>query len=281
MSKRKRVAAKTLARPELVLVVSDLHCGSTVALMPPDFETIEGNKIEHNAVQAFLWACWQDLAHWLQTETAGANYATVINGDVIEGDHHATKQIWSKDTSDHVAAAAAVLQPVLARSSHFFIVQGTECHTNNHEVSLGKILRAQNNPDTGLPAFGRLLLTVRGCRCAFSHHIGTATRGWTKATQLASVLSEERLQAVRNGEPPPQVICRAHRHDFGTYSDGRGTVIASPPWQMLTRFGHKVVPEARTQPGAYLLDWRGLPEGSLPKVHERIYQAPAQTGVEL
>jgi hypothetical protein len=269
------------ARPELVLVISDLHVGSTVGLLPPNYQTIEGNVIELNAVQRFLWEAWQDMNEWVARETAGSNYAVVINGDLIEGDHHGTKQIWSKDTSDHVAAAAEVLQPVLSRASSFFIVQGTESHTNNHEISLGKILRAEKNPDTGLPAFTRLHLSVRGCLCAFRHHIGTSVRSWTNATQLAAVLAEETIQAVNNGEAPPQVVCAAHRHKFGTYSNGRGAVIVSPPWQLLTRFGHKVVPEARTQPGAYLLDWRGLPDGSLPRVHERLYAAPKQSTVTL
>lgn len=268
-------------RPELVLVLSDLHVGSTVGLLPPKHRTIEGNVIELNAVQAFLWDAWRDMLRWVEDTTAGANYAVVINGDLIEGDHHGTKQIWSKDTADHVAAAADVLQPVLARASHFFIVQGTESHTNNHEISLGKILRAQTNPDTGLPAFTRLHLSVHGCRCAFRHHIGTSVRAWTGATALAAVLAEETIQAVSNGEAAPQVVCAAHRHKFGTYTNGRGTVVVSPPWQMLTRFGHKVVPEARTQPGAYLLDWRGKPQGALPQIHERLYCAPAQAAIEL
>lgn len=269
------------ARPELVLVLSDLHVGSTVGLMPPGTTTVNKNEIKPNAIQDFLWASWQDMLGWVEGETAGSNYAIVINGDIIEGDHHGTKEIWGKDTSDHVTAAETLLRPLLSRCSHFFIVQGTECHTNNHEISIGKILRAQINPDTNLPAFARLHLTVRGCRCAFRHHIGTSIRAWTGATQLAAVLAEETIQAVNNGEQPPQVVCAAHRHKFGTYSNGRGTVIVSPPWQMLTRHGHKVVPEARTQPGAYLLDWRGLPDGALPKVHERLYCAPAQTAVEI
>lgn len=268
-------------RPELVLVLSDLHVGSTVGLMPPDFETVEGNKIEHNAVQRFLWESWLDMNEWLSRTTEGANYAVVINGDLIEGDHHGTKQIWSKDTSDHVRAAEICLQPVLSRAVSLFIVRGTECHTNNHEVSLGRILKAVNNPDTGLPSFDRLHLSVNGCRCVFRHHIGTSIRSWTGATQLAAVLAEETIQAVNNGEPPPQVVCAAHRHKFGSYTNGHGTVVISPPWQMLTRHGFKVVPEARTQPGAYILDWRGKPEEALPHVHELIYSAPVQNYIKI
>lgn len=249
--------------------------------MPPGYTTLEGQEIKLSAVQQFLWAAWLDMLAWVEREAAGANYAVVMCGDAVEGDHHGTKQIWSKDVADQINAAEMALRPLRARATNFFFVQGTECHVNNGEITLGKIMRADNNPDTGLPGFNRLHLTVHGCRCAFRHHIGTSIREWTGATQMASVLAEEVLQAVKNGEQPPQVVCAAHRHKFGSYTNGKGTVVISPPWQMLTRHGFKVVPEARTQPGAYLLDWRGLPEGSLPKVHERLYCAPAQTPVVL
>jgi hypothetical protein len=34
-------AVKTNARPKLVFVLSDLHCGSTLAVIPPGFQTLE------------------------------------------------------------------------------------------------------------------------------------------------------------------------------------------------------------------------------------------------
>jgi predicted MPP superfamily phosphohydrolase len=274
-------APLTPKRPECVLVLSDLHVGSTVGILPKGFQTAEGNEIGLNAIQEFLWAAWQDMCAWAHRTLDAANFVIVINGDCIDGDHHGTKQIWSKDTSDQVKACIELLQPLTYRASKLYIVRGTESHTNNTEASVGAALRAERNPTNGQHAFDRLHLTVHGCRIAVSHHISTSIKSWTNATAYAAVLAEETIQAVNNGEAPRQVICRAHRHKFGSYTNGRGTVIVSPPWQMLTRFGHKVVTEARTQPGAYILDWRGLPEGALPKVHERLYQAPPEPEISL
>lgn len=264
------------------MVLSDLHVGSTVGLVPPGYVTLEGQEITQSPIQKFLWEAWLDMLKWAEERLAGANYALVINGDMIDGDHHGTKQIWSKDTNDQIAAAAMLVEPLTRRAAKVFVVRGTESHTNNAEASLGKILRAERNPAAPqLSTFDRLNLTVRGCRCAFRHHIGTSIRSWTNATQLASVLAEETIQATNNGERPPQVVGVAHRHKFGCYSNSHGMVVVSPPWQMLTRYGHKVVPEARTQPGAYILDWHGKPEGALPTVHERLYQAPAEPEITL
>jgi hypothetical protein len=131
------------------------------------------------------------LALWVDNETAGSNYVVLLNGDAIEGDHHGTKQVWSKDTQDHVEAAHVVLAPLMRRASALFIVRGTECHTNNAEVTLGKILRAQINPDTGLPAFDRLHLTIRGCRCG--DHGGMAGRGCAGVGEVWKQADRRRL----------------------------------------------------------------------------------------
>lgn len=270
-----------IRRIDRVLVLSDLHVGSTVAVMPRGFKTAEGNEIGLNGVQEFLLAAWEDMLRWSAALMEGGNYALVINGDCIDGDHHGTKQIWSKDIGDQIEACVELLKPLTYRAAKVFVVRGTESHTHNTELAIGKALGAERNPETGAAAFDRLHLSVNGTRCVFRHHVGTSTRSWSEATAMASTLAEETIQAARNGEAPRQVVCCAHRHKFGTYSNGRGTVVISPPWQMLSRFGHRVVGEARTQPGAYVLDFSCRPSGALPTVHERIYSAPAEPEIEL
>ena len=81
---------KTNQRPKLVFVLSDLHCGSTLAVMPPGFVTLEGNSVALNPVQQWLWKCWQETHKWILETAAGEPFALVINGDLIEGNHHRT-----------------------------------------------------------------------------------------------------------------------------------------------------------------------------------------------
>ena len=63
----------TKQRPKLLVVVSDLHCGSTVGLMPPDSENMAGNTLNFgkNHHQAWLWEKW----------TAAQNAVAEIAGD--------------------------------------------------------------------------------------------------------------------------------------------------------------------------------------------------------
>jgi hypothetical protein len=272
---------KKKVRPRLVVVLADIHSGSTMSLIPPGFETHEGNVIRPNAVQLWLWECWLDAQRWVGSVTAGDPYALVLNGDLIEGDHHGTKQIFSKSIGDHVSCAEQVLAPLAAVADHTFIVAGTECHTGTHEETLGKILGSVKNPDTNRHSWDRLSLNIAGTQCVFRHHIGTSTRRGLAATQFSAILAEEQLEAANNKEKLPTVVCCAHRHKFGHWQDENSVVVVSPPWQMLTRFAHKVVSHARTKPGVFILDWRGKPDGSRPEVRSMLYETPIQRGISL
>ena len=86
---------------------------------------------------------------------------------------------------------------------------------------------------------------------------------------------------MRNGETPPKVVCFAHRHNFGSYNLGDAIAVVSPPWQMLTRHGYKAVPNARTLPGLYMLDWQGKAHGDLPDVHELLFKQPVSTPIAI
>lgn len=275
MPKPKRPPPKASTEDiRLVFVLSDIHGGSNMALCPHDYVTVEGNPVSLNKWQEWLWTCWIRANAWMERIADGAPYALVLNGDLTEGVHHRTTQIMSSDTADHVGIALKVLQPVAEKAAKVYVVKGTECHTHSMETSIGEVLQAEVNEETGKRAFDRLTLDACGVRCVFRHHIGTSVRMALEATQLSVSLVEETAEAVKNGEEPPRIVCAAHRHKFGYFVNGRTMCVVSAPWQGLTRHGHKVVPHARTQPGVYALDWRGVDNGELPLLHYRTYDMP-------
>ena len=270
---------------QLAVLLSDLHCGSAAGLLGPDFVNHKGNPVGQNAVQVFLWDCWRRAQDYIGHVTDGDPYALVLNGDLIEGIHHGAGEVVDNKVCDHVAIAEEILEPLAKPAARIFVVRGTECHTDNNENTLGKILGAQRNPDMHKKrapyAFDRLQLNLHGCECAFSHHIGTSVRDYTEATQLGIVLNQEMVHASRNGERAPTVVARAHRHKFGLFDNGHELALVTPPWQAQTRHVHKVVTAVRCHPGVVVLDWRGKERGDLPRVHRQIYDAPAQTTISL
>lgn len=263
----------------LLVVASDIHAGSTVAVLPPRLELAEGLVVEANPLQRFYWKAWQHALGWVHEVANGDPFGLILNGDLIEGDHHRTDQIIGRNLSDHLKAAEEILRPLAGAASRVFITRGTECHVGDTEAALGQIFQAEKNPATGRRVFDRLTLDIAGIRLVARHHVSTTSRPWLESNGLGMELASEQLQAVRNGEPMPRVLCVAHRHVGGHVTTNEGLCLATPAWQGLTRHGHKVVGAARCKPGLYVLDWRGIPDGELPRVHRRIYDAPQPQAV--
>lgn len=262
----------------LAVILSDVHAGGSSALCPPDFETLEGQRIGLSPVQRWLWESWQNATDvWLPAVTGADPFLLIVNGDLVEGVHHKGREVISSDPADHAIAAEQILAPLAKRAAKTIVVEGTETHTGSAESGIGKALGAMPHPSTGKFAWHRADVEIAGTRIVAQHHIATSMRTWTEATGLGTALANEQLEAARNGEPLPRVLMCAHRHRFGQWRDASGLCIVTPPWQLLTRFARKVVPSARTRPGMVVLDWRGKGDGELPEV-EAVTYSPKRAG---
>ena len=275
------MAIKRLAKPRVVVLLSDLHVGGSTALFPEGFETKTGNKVGLNPAQKWLLQCWAAGQDFIKEVVGDDPYVLVLNGDIIEGIHHKTTQVISASVEDQFAAAIFLLKPVVAKATKTFMVSGTECHTGDLEDSIGGVLNTIKNPETGRYAFDRLTMDIAGVRCVFRHHIAGATRRSLAGSALSVQLAEEQVEAATNKEPIPTVVCCAHRHKFGIFEDESGMCLVTPPWQLLTRFGHKVVSAARTKCGVVLLDWRGVQDGKKPVVHTLIFDTPQPQAIKI
>lgn len=270
--------AKRKKRPQLLVVVSDLHCGSTVGLMPPYSENMAGNTIGfgRNVHQAWLWKNWQ-RAQRKVAEIAGDDpLVLLVNGDATEGIHHRSPEVVASLIENHCAMAAEALRPYAHRAVETLVVKGTECHTHDVESYLARLLGARD-----LVARDKWLFTIHGCLVDATHHISATSRAYLEASAMSIALGNARLNSLRAGHKPAQVFLRAHRHCGGWFSDGAALLAITGGWQFLTRHGHKVVPDAIPRPSVMVLDWRDLPEGSLPRVHNLHFNPPPPEVVEL
>lgn len=261
--------------PRVIVVLGDLHCGSTVALCPPDFQITDGGKHTLNAAQEWIWEQWLAFNAWLEVSLAGRSYVLVVNGDAGEGVHHHTKQLVSLETCDHCAMAVNVLRPLADGATETLMVRGTETHVGaSDESGIGAQLGARQDTSTGRFAADEWELTMNGVRVAFRHHMVTSKRKYLEASGLGIELGNQQLERARTGGDIPQVICAAHRHRFGLYSDAFGMMVVGAPWQLSTQYAHKVVPGATPTVGAYLLDFGGKDDGQLPDVRAWVKAMP-------
>jgi hypothetical protein len=265
----------------VLVVISDIHAGSTKAILPPNFKTLEGQPIGQSAGQEWLWAGWVEFKRWLSGIVNPKEYAVVLNGDLIEGNHHGTKEIWSPETGDHAKAAIEILAPVARRAAKTFVIRGTECHVGSSEISIARTIGAEVNPESQQPFWDRLTLDMCGVRLSVRHHFPATSRVHLEASQHSIQIGNAILEAVRAKEVPPRVIIGAHRHRPGHWDDGVNMSVVTGAWQTLTRFGFKVVPDGRPCPRVYVLDWREKEDGELPEVHSFTVTAPEAPSVSI
>lgn len=271
-----------MAKPlQALLVVSDLHCGSTVGLCPPMCPLIDDGGWILNKIQNDLWDKWTLFKRWSFDYLKGLRWGLVVNGDAIDGDHHKTPQLIHREPSVHARVAVEVLKPFAAKASAVYIVRGTKTHVGHTaEMGIGEALGAVAHPDTGQRAAHHWLIRVNGCLCSFMHHIGPSVTKASRASQLSRELVEERNSCLDANKPPPSVVVRSHRHSYGYYECANAKLITTPAWQALNDHGWKVAGSAIPEYGGIILDWRGTDRGELPYVASFVRSCVGTTEVE-
>ena len=164
----------------VVAVASDLHCGSTIGLCPDTgIELDDGGWYEASDAQKWLWSEWKQ--HW-QTVKALSRKKTlhlVLNGDMIDGDHHRTPQIASPLTGIHIRTAMESLAvPLALKPKQVHVVRGTPSHVGRSAESEEGIARAlhgqgwpvEQDPDTGMYSSYRRRLDIGSVRLDIAHH---------------------------------------------------------------------------------------------------------------
>ncbi len=249
-------------KPVVLAVVSDIHCNSALAAVPPEGVILDdGGTYKPSAAQSWIWDCWND--YWSLVEKTRkklkARLWCVYNGDLFEGlAHHGTTQIVSAHPepsaylADRIFGVPRKLQP-----EKQFIVRGTEAHVGPSgatEEAFGRSIKAQPSPD-GRWSWWHLRLNINGVAIDCQHH--PSTRGgvpWT-APQAAQrmafrIWSEHQLK----GERPPDLVFRSHTHVWRDSWNAYPTrAIVTPPWQLKTAHAYKVAADSLADIGGIVV----------------------------
>ena len=234
---------------DIVIAISDLHCGCQMGLCPPGgFLLDSGGKYKLSRTQKQSWTWWREFwGDWVPTVTSGRPYAIVLNGDAMDGRHHGSTTQISQNLADQQKIADAVLRPVIncKKVIAYYHIRGTEAHSGpsgEQEEQLAKALGAV--PRHGNYARNELLKMLGQGKnqylLHFAHHIGTTSSASYESTAVHKELVSAYLAAARWGRQLPDAIIRGHRHRFlktewPTKRD-RAISIVLPGWQGKTPF---------------------------------------------
>lgn len=238
----------------VLAVVSDVHCGSTLAACPPEGVKLDdGGKYLPSKLQSWIWGNWCDYWNAIGafTKQHEADLYIVLNGDSFEGGpHHGTTQIVSANPEVQAYLADRIFGvPRALNPKHLFIVRGTESHvgpSGSTEEAFARSIRAEKDAESERWSWWHLRVTVYGVRCDFQHHPSTSGNlPWTRpqaAQRLAfRIWSEHKLRDFE----APHYAFRSHRHVFSDSGDAYPVrAIITPAWQAKTAFAHKVAADS-------------------------------------
>jgi hypothetical protein len=203
-----------------------------------------------------MWRNWKLYVAKVHGTAAqhDAHIIAVVNGDIIEGVHHRTSQLHTVNTNEHRRIAYAALEPLIKLSEQVYIVRGTPSHTGpsgKHEEAFGEDIGAVM--DDNRHSWWHLPLDVNGVRFDISHHGRMGRLPHTKPNALNGLAIATIAEYSMSGDKPPHVVIRSHLHQFADSGLNYPTrVIATPGWQLITGYVHKVAPGSIADTGGLI-----------------------------
>ena len=236
------VQNSTLQNKVALIVVSDLHINSTVAICPPSVSLDDGGKFTASRLQRWLWSSWQQFWAGVNTDATGYRKVLVLNGDLGELDRKVrSAQLITQNKATILSMVRDVLD--VATWDALYILRGTPAHTGRSswlEEEIGKDFDAVQS-DTDVHSWWHLRALVSGVRFDIAHHASMGKKPWTKPNSAVSLASEAIWNyKVERDADPPDVIVRSHNH---TYIEGRVNntqAYFTPCWTGITEYGYRV-----------------------------------------
>lgn len=249
----------------VLAVTSDQHCGSTVALCPPEITLDDGGSYRASKAQRWLWQSWVD--YWdrvrLVRQHHKADLYQVFNGDIVDGDHHGTTQILSSNPNAQAAVVNACMAiPLGLKPDKLFFIRGTEAHAGKSGCAEERIadgLRrdkrpVEGDPDAGTASWWHCRLQIENTLIDIAHHGRTGQREHTRASQAVLHAHDLFLAHAKNGERPPDLALRAHYHRFNDSWDACPTrVVTTGAWQLKTAYVHRVAADSLADIGGAIV----------------------------
>lgn len=247
---------------------ADLHCGSTMGLIPAGpYQLEDGGTYHPNGVQKTLWRQWTEGWNRVAELRKGGRLIVVNAGDATEGIHHDFKQIVTPDLTTHKNIHIDCMDWALRTAGgadKLYYVAGTPIHVTVTESEIGRDLGAEPSlKDTPGKTDGRycwpfLKLDVDGVLFWISHHgLSPGARAWTREGSILGALKSEYFGRLESREaiPPTWYIIAAHKHQHIAvqYSHRFGQMwgVILPAMQAKTEYVYRVASRSIASVGLF------------------------------
>ena len=258
----------------LLFPTGDWHNGSTTALHP-NVKKIKGKYIpleqtdgwgysnnpryQLSSLQKRLWKHFEKCLDDIAKKRKGKKLYMIQMGDAIDGDHHGTHQIVTREIDEQIDTHVELMKYTKERLSFqrgdvLAYLQGTEVHVGRHENKIGEKMGAIEY-ESGVYAAPHLSLNLNGVLIWAYHKGVSAGQGMTRGNAMINKLKQIYYQCLQNGDVIPEMIFSAHTHDqhhaTWTRPDGKTMhYLITAPFQDKTRFSFDNLATNKNKVGA-------------------------------
>ncbi len=257
-NKQLKTSTKATIKPRRVIIAlfGDTHGGHRLALMNPAvtlFQEDEKGNLEPyepklTKSQRYLWECYEQDIEAVKKLAGGDEIIPIHNGDLTQGNKHKSELV-SDRMANQMIIATENMKPwmELPNVKTMLISVGTEAHNfglGSSEILVREQLQAIYR-DKHVKLMYHGSETINGVRVDFAHHgPQPGSRNWLKGNVARFYLRDLMWEEIKLGNPPPELVCRAHYHQFvyeilfeGDYTS---RLILTPSYMMLDDHASKV-----------------------------------------
>lgn len=249
----------------VVAVISDMQVGSTMALAPSKWNLHDGGTFHASPAQMIIHRQWVHSAKQVKDVLAdGRNrkrLVLVLNGEPIDGDHHDTPQIVTKNRTEQIDMAVSLLDEWMQvveyepkRGDCMYLVRGTSAHERGEHIErigrdLDGVVPYRKDSSTltkdGRYHWQKLRRTVNGKLFNVTHHgFSRGSRAWSTENAIYNTLKSAYFTALDYGYEAADFYIRSHKHvlTVAEYHGRNKTLhgVQTPCFQLKTHFCNQV-----------------------------------------
>jgi len=250
-------------------------------MRPRSFQ-FRDNTAKPNRRQRAIWRRFEEYADIIARKRERRRLVIVVNGDLIDGDHHNTHQLVTRKESEQAAiftdAADWFMQRVkFTDTDRLYIMRGTDLNGSHGQAETADRIARDLGAVPELPGKGGaqeftaegdakpdrirdgwypwkyLELNILGHLIQITHHppVSLGRRAHTRGNALRSWLRSYQTERALRGEKIPRFVVVGHGHsayelayrmDDGTPDGALTEAIYLPAWQVKTDYVYQRLP---------------------------------------
>jgi len=228
-----------------VIITSDHHIGSSVALCPPRVELDDGGSYHPSDTQRWLWNGWLKFIEWAKDVSQGYKPIAVFNGDLGELDtKKRSNQMVSMNKATILNMITEALEPMAQYADQMYFIRGTPAHVGKSSW-LEEVAADYDNTvchAKSIRSHYQVRKSFDGVRVDIAHHGSMGNTFWTEKNSTNKAASEAMAEyAFKMEQKIPHLLIRGHNHRWSDSYDNYSTrAIYLPCWSGGTEYLHRL-----------------------------------------